>query len=575
MYFLALATDYDGTLAHDGIVAPETLAALRRFRDGGRRIILVTGREIADLKAVLPDLSVFHRIVAENGALLHDPATGRERLLGPPPQAAFIDRLHALGVAPLSIGRCIVATWEPQEAKVLTAIREHGLEMQIVFNKGAVMVLPPGVSKASGLEAALGELGLSAKNTVGVGDAENDHSFLALCGCAAAVSNALQPLKDGVDYTLTRDHGAGVVELIERVEAEDAQLAPLGKHGIAIGQDSNGRTVYLSPTSGHVIIVGPSGSGKSTLATSITEQMVTQALSFCVMDPEGDYYELQHAVCVGSAASPPNIHDALTLAQEAQVNLVINSQALTLSERRRLSDRLIHETAMLRQTTGRPHWLVLDEAHEVVPAIRAEGRPDLPSNAPNTIFITMYPEALDAEILRAADTLLVFGDNPAQFLQNFVEITGHSLPSEAPRPENGDLLMWHPKRAEPPSIVHPRPPLQQHQRHIGKYATGDVGPWHSFYFRGSDGRINRPARNVYEFIEGADAIDDAAWLHHLHAGDYAAWFRDVIHDDGLATDVREIGEDAALTARDSRRLIKRAIWRRYAAPSERAYPGGA
>jgi hydroxymethylpyrimidine pyrophosphatase-like HAD family hydrolase len=574
MYFLALATDYDGTLAHDGIVAPQTLAALRRFRAGGRRIILVTGREIAHLKAVMPDLSVFHHIVAENGALLYDPATGRERLLGPPPPAAFVDRLHALGVAPLSVGRCVVATWEPQEAKVLTAIREHGLEMQIIFNKGAVMVLPPGVSKASGLEAALGALGISAKNTMGVGDAENDHSFLAICGCAAAVANALQPLKDGVEIKLARDHGAGVVELIERIEGEDAQLAPLEKHGIAIGQDSAGRTVFLSPTAGHVLLVGPSGSGKSTLATSITEQMVAQGLSFCVMDPEGDYYELEHAVCVGSAASPPNIHDALTLAQEAQVNLVINSQALKLSERRQLFDRLIHETALLREASGRPHWLVLDEAHEVVPAISTQGRPDLPRNAPNTVFVTMYPESLDAEVLRATDTLLAFGDNPAQFLEGFAETTGHALPADLPRPENGDLLMWHPKRAEPPFIVHPRPPLQQHQRHIGKYATGDVGAWHSFYFRGSNGGINRAARNVYEFIEEADAIDDAAWLYHLRAGHYAAWFRDVIHDAALATEVQQIGQDAAITARDSRRLIKRAIWRRYAAPCERVYPEG-
>lgn len=436
------------------------------------------------------------------------------------------------------------------------------------------MVLPPGVSKASGLEAALGELGISAKNTVGVGDAENDHSLLALCGCAAAVSNALQPLKDIVDIKLTRDHGAGVVELIERIEAEDAQLAPLGKHGIAIGRDNDDRIVFLSPTAGHVLLVSPSGSGKSTLATSITEQMVTEGLSFCVMDPEGDYYELQHAVCVGSAASPPNIHDALKLLHEAQVNLVINSQAWKLSERRQQFDRLICESAIAREASGRPHWLVLDEAHEVVPAGRAQDRTDLPRSAPSTIFVTMYPESLDAEILRAVDTLLAFGDNPAELLKRFAEITGHALPAQMPSPQKGDMLMWHPKRTKPPCLVHPRPPLQQHRRHIGKYATGDVGAWHSFYFRGSNGFINRAARNVYEFIEEADAIDDAVWLHHLRAGDYAAWFRDVIHDGGLAKDVQHISQDAALAAGDSRRLVKRAIWRRYAAPCERAYPGG-
>jgi hypothetical protein len=46
-----------------------------------------------------------------------------------------------------------VATWEPHQATVLEAIRELGLEHHIIFNKGAVMVLPPGINKAAGLEA--------------------------------------------------------------------------------------------------------------------------------------------------------------------------------------------------------------------------------------------------------------------------------------------------------------------------------------------------------------------------------------------------------------------------------------
>ena len=40
------------------------------------------------------------------------------------------------------------------------------------------MILPSGVNKASGLQAALQALGLSAETVIGVGDAENDHAFL-------------------------------------------------------------------------------------------------------------------------------------------------------------------------------------------------------------------------------------------------------------------------------------------------------------------------------------------------------------------------------------------------------------
>jgi HAD superfamily hydrolase (TIGR01484 family) len=85
----------------------------------------------------------------------------------------------------------IVATWTPHEQVVLDTIRALGLELQVIFNKGAVMVLPSGVNKAFGLRAALAELALSAHNTVAIGDAENDHALLAECELGVAVDNAL------------------------------------------------------------------------------------------------------------------------------------------------------------------------------------------------------------------------------------------------------------------------------------------------------------------------------------------------------------------------------------------------
>ncbi|MGH6936161.1 MAG: HAD family hydrolase, partial [Methylocella sp.] len=189
MYFVALATDYDGTIAENGVVAEATLEALRELKQSGRNLLLVTGRQLPDLKEVLPEIALFDLVVAENGGILFDPKTGEETLLAAEPPQAFLDRLQAREV-PVSVGRCIVATSEPHQNAVLEAIRELGLELQIIFNKGAVMVLPAGTSKASGVEAALALLKLSPHNLVGIGDAENDHAFLRFCGCAVAVANA-------------------------------------------------------------------------------------------------------------------------------------------------------------------------------------------------------------------------------------------------------------------------------------------------------------------------------------------------------------------------------------------------
>jgi hydroxymethylpyrimidine pyrophosphatase-like HAD family hydrolase len=227
VFFMALATDYDGTLADDGAVGARTIAALERVRASGRKLILVTGRELPDLQSVFSRLDLFDRVIAENGALLYRPASGEAVALAPPPPDAFIARLAERKVTPLSRGRVIVATRVPHDEDVLAAVRDLGLELQIIFNKGAVMVLPPGVNKATGIAAAAKELGLALRNIVAIGDAENDHAFLAACGCGVAVANALDMLKDEADWVTPNVRGDGVVDLADRLLASD--LADIAK----------------------------------------------------------------------------------------------------------------------------------------------------------------------------------------------------------------------------------------------------------------------------------------------------------------------------------------------------------
>ncbi len=221
MRYLALASDYDGTLATDGQVNEATLTALQRWQETGRKLILVTGRQLDDLCQVFPQVDKFDCVVAENGALLYWPASREEQLLGDRPPEIFIQTLKTHKVAPLSIGRVIVATWEPNETTVLETIRELGLELQVIFNKGAVMVLPTGINKAAGLEAALNQMRLSAHNVVAVGDAENDQAFLDLCGFSVAVANALPMVKEQADWITQGSRGAGVNELIDKLLASE------------------------------------------------------------------------------------------------------------------------------------------------------------------------------------------------------------------------------------------------------------------------------------------------------------------------------------------------------------------
>jgi hypothetical protein len=220
MRFLAIASDYDGTLARDGQVDGDTLAGLERARESGRKLILVTGRELPSLREVFSSLHLFDWIVAENGALLPRPATGEERPLCPPASSELVASLRKQGM-PLSVGRCVVATVRPHEAAVVRAIQKLNLNLQVIFNKEAVMILPRGTNKGTGLAAVLAELGIARECVVGIGDAENDHELLSFCGCSVAVANAIPALKQRADVVTGGSYGAGVMEVIRQLIETD------------------------------------------------------------------------------------------------------------------------------------------------------------------------------------------------------------------------------------------------------------------------------------------------------------------------------------------------------------------
>jgi hydroxymethylpyrimidine pyrophosphatase-like HAD family hydrolase len=570
MYISCLATDYDGTLARDGIVNDETANALVGFRRSGRKLLLVTGRELPDLIRVLPRIDLFDRVVEENGALLFDPATKKETPLGPEPSPELVETLRKKGVSPLSVGRSIVATWEPNEKLVLDAIREHGLELQIVFNKGAVMVLPPGVNKASGLKAALEDLGLSAHNVVSVGDAENDHAFLQASGYAVAVANALPTIKEEADLVTKAARGAGVVELIEAVIKDDVAAfhARETHNTVEVGVDAEGHPIALRPHGGSALICGSSGGGKSTVATALLERMVEGGYQICVFDPEGDYAEFRGGVVFGDAKSPPQLAEVVKLLERPDDSFVINMLSVPFEDRPALLSDFISAIANLRAKIGRPHWILMDEAHHLLPAERDVSATASLDSLPPVILLTVDPTTLAVEALSRVEDIFAVGDKSAEAIEAFA----HALSISSPKlpltpPGKGETLFWRRSAGDQAQIMKSHAPAEKAERHIRKYAEGALGEDKSFYFRGPSNALNLRAQNLTIFMQMADGVDDDTWLHHLQANDYSRWVRRAIKDGELADELERI---EGLRTRDpeaTRRSVREAIERKHTAPA--------
>lgn len=567
MRYLALACDFDGTLARRGVVAADTFDALERLRDTGRRVVLVTGRLLRDLLPLLPRTDVFDRIVAENGAVLYRPTGREERVLAEAPPPWFVDRLREAGVAPLSVGRAILATSAAHDHAVLDAIRRSGLELRLVYNEGALMVVPAEIGKGSGLRSALRELGMSPHEVVGIGNAENDHAFLSVCECCATVADAAPSLRERADLVTKGENGEGVVELVnELIEGDLAHAEPrLTRRHVLLGT-TDGEPLLIPPYGGNLLVVGPSGSGKTTFAMAVLERLDEQSYQFLAIDPEGDYSRFENAIELGAIQRPPSVDEILRVLDNPDADVSVNLLAIALGDRAAFLEQLFPRLQSMRARTGRPHWILIDEAHHVWPSSWGPVSLTLPQEVGELMLVSIHPDEIAPAILKCVDIVVSVGPIPEAALFAFHAVVGGPPPKIPAAPRPGEVLVWNRGAGQDPRRVVPARGRAEHLRHLRKYAEGNLRD-KSFYFRGPDGRLNLRARNLALFMEIAEGVDDATWLHHLAQHDYSRWFSEAIKDPALSHRASEIEAQAELTARESRSLICDAIAARYTLPA--------
>jgi hydroxymethylpyrimidine pyrophosphatase-like HAD family hydrolase len=567
------ATDYDGTIAERDRVAAATARALERVRASGRKLLLVTGRMLPDLQSVCPDTDqMFDAVVAENGAVVYFPERRELRVHGDGPEPALIEALQRREVR-FTLGNAIVATDAVFAEAALAAIREAGVERTLVFNRDALMLLPAGVNKGTGLAAALAALQLSPHNMVGIGDAENDHAFLALSECAVAVSDAVPALRERADYVTRAPAAAGVVEFIEEHLLHDlVDIVPgLARHRLSLGEHGDGAAVTVASHGTRLLIIGPSGSGKSTLTGVLAERVLDTGRSLVLIDPEGDYRTLaalEGVLVFGGKGEQalPSPDELEQLVRHPATSLVLDLSAMGLSEKVAYATRVLAVVAAVRSNTGLPHWLIIDEAHHVLPA---EGSPAAELVRPGAQALALI--TLDvAELAPAVRTLptAVAATELAAFQSGLRIVLAErgaaeaSPAAEGPELERGEAALATLDGA--PRVIRFRVGRRrvQHRRHLRKYTEGELPPDRSFFFRGPAGALNLRAANLVRFVELAEGVDEATWAHHLEHGDYSAWLREMIKDAELADEIAAI-ERLGLPAAESRRQALERVRTRY------------
>jgi hydroxymethylpyrimidine pyrophosphatase-like HAD family hydrolase len=564
-YYRTVAVDYDGTLTETDTPHPDVLAAVRRARGAGRLIVLVTGRIFDSLLASFPEAKLtFDAIVAENGGVIWLPGKGR-RAVAQPVAGELGAALEARGI-PVERGRVLLATLAAYDHIVLEEIARRGLEVQLVRNRGALMLLPPGVSKGTGLLEALAELGVSGHSTIAVGDAENDHSLVESCELGVAVANAVPALQAHADVVLGERAGWGVIQLLSGpLLRGDLRVQPK-RWQVRLGRDPGGSSVTIPGSQINLAVTGGTESGKSHLAGLLAERLVAMGYSVCVIDPEGDHTGLEALrglIAVGGTDPTPaadQLHRLLRLG-----SLVVDLSQRAPETRELEARHLLHVLAEHRRRHGTPHWIILDEAHLVPDLARVLGL--APGRyAAGVCATTWRPDRLSPDTLAAMDYTVVF---PGLHREGAVALRDAGFPLSAgadPPVTRGRIEgVLLDRRAGKPLLADER--TSPHLRHWHKYESAEL-PFHQrFFFRTSGRLTGAVAANMADFHHEMGRADFDVLRHHAGNRDFSRWTEEVIRDHGLAERLRSIEErlsrNGANAPEEGRRLLLEAIEAHY------------
>ena len=561
MQFKVIALDLDGTIATNDHVEQATWEVLREAKEVGFVLLLVTGRRLADLAQIRPFEDICEAIVAEDGAAVYFPGT--DSVILPFGQLAeeVVERLYALQI-PLEKGMAIASTWTPHDQVISQVLATTGYPATIEYNKGAVMIMPPGATKGSGLANAIRELGYSAHNVIAFGDAENDRSLFEQAGLSVAVANATKSIKNLADIVLPEANGKGVRKFIGKLMTEGAPFPDKirSTRQIKLGAQEKGGLILnpLKFTMGNIGIFGSSGSGKSWLGGLLAEELLRLEYQIFIIDPEGDYRGMKAfpntLLLGGQQKQPPTCKEISTLLEYSNMSIVLDLSQYEHHGRATYVHELLAALFQLRKNRGRPHWFLIDEIHyfchedhALLSKLMSDGMEDggfalvsyKPSEIASTIrnkidllMLTRFDQNNEISALQhfpAYDRSDALSIEKLQAMSNR-QVCLMSKKVNLSEGKNVNLIEFEQIRRKVPHI-----------RHLHKYLRAPLPESKRFYFDKHQMRgKGLMAASIYEFLNAISLATDEALEFHLQRGDFELWLQEVLHDEELVKRVRKI-----------------------------------
>ena len=547
MYRRVMAFDLDGTLAVNGVISPEIERCLDRCRAAGHALFLVTGRRFETVPLNHVE-ELFIGVVWENGAVLAHTATGELYLPFGRLNPSLFKALEEAAI-PFERGLAIAATWIPHDQAVWHILTAQGGGAVVEYNKGAVMLLPPGAAKGAGLDRLLSICGFSRRNLVAFGDAENDRSMLELAEVAVAVGDAIPAIKDLADVVAAGPGPTGVLEILEEYPLAGRYLdIPLRRERpVLLGKTETGREVSLpaSRLAGRNLgVFGDSGTGKSWMVGLLAEGLHHEDYQVLAVDPEGDFRGLRalprFVALDGDESSLPPPTAVAALLEVGGVSIVLELSQYPTASRARYLAELFHALRPIRARKYRPHWILLEEAQQFL----FHGRAEVTAAAAPMLeeggwaFVSYRPDRIDATVLKSLHHYLFTRLTSPEAIKAVQDYgAGCKLdPSLIRSISMGSALLCSGE------MVTLQPGIRRipHIRHLYKYLDIPLPPHKRFWFRDGQGGVGAEASSLYEFLHLIPGLPLSSLEYHDRRQDFVRWATGALGDEGLTARLRKI-----------------------------------
>ncbi|MEZ5489000.1 MAG: HAD hydrolase family protein [Gammaproteobacteria bacterium] len=550
MRLRVIATDYDGTIAIDGVLDPAIREAIALARQRGVLVVIVTGRIYSELRNVAGCLDFVDGVVAENGAVAALP-NGHVTVFGASPPLSLITKLSERCID-FKVGRCVIEMDADFADVAIALIREMELPLTISFNRSRMMLLPPSISKASGLRHLLDTFNVSIHNAIGIGDAENDHELLTCCEHGVAVSWGSARLRESADFVLEGNGPAAVAGYIERVSSEIRLPSETSTYRKVVLEEIEGKAPFqISIRAHNVLIAGDTKSGKSWLAGLLAEQQILKGYTVYVFDPEGDYSSLAtlpNTLVLGGSRMLPEGDDLRLLLQQG-LSVVLNLSNLEHYQKSAYIGQHLPLVAQHRREQGFPHRIFLDECHYFLSG--SLGRQILDFQLDGYTLVTYRPSQLAREVLTSIDVFAVtrltdhaevdvlrdlLDDKSEEYIDShdwYDQLANLGITEAAllpPTREAGGRLRRF--------VVAPR--LTKHVRHRTKYFDVPVSTGRRFVFTDCGHPTGESAATLRELGEATRRVKAAVLINHSQRHDFSHWVADLFCDRDLANDIRKL-----------------------------------